>query len=73
MGSKKVNTLLTHTFGELKGSQEGLSEDAISGYHFMLGMPYYEDMIEVAQGEDLNKRSKPMQQKILSCNLVPKP
>lgn len=54
--AKKLNTVLTNIFGELKGSKEALSDDAIADYHFMFGMPYYEDMIEVAEGEDLNER-----------------
>ena len=51
--AKRINSKLTKTFGELKGSEDTLEDDDISGYHFMMGMPYYEDMIEVAQGDDL--------------------
>ncbi len=51
--AKRINSKLTKTFGELKGSEDTLEDDDIAGYHFMMGMPYYEDMIEVAQGDDL--------------------
>ncbi|MEN4053736.1 MULTISPECIES: hypothetical protein [Sulfurimonas] len=51
--AKKVNAKLANAFGTLKGSQDGLDDDDIAGYHFMMGMPYYEDMIEVAKGDNL--------------------
>lgn len=37
-------------FSGLKGSVDKLEEDDIAGYHFMMGMPYYEDVDEL--GED---------------------
>ena len=39
------------TFSGLKGSVDKLDEDDISGYHFMMGMPYYEDADELAEGK----------------------
>lgn len=48
-----VRLSLASAFGELKGSSEALDDDDIAGYHFMFGMPYYEDMIEIAEGENL--------------------
>ena len=51
--AKKLNTTLAKAFGKLEGSKEVLEDDDIAGYHFMMGMPYYEDMIEVAKGKDL--------------------
>ncbi len=51
--AKRINSKLTKTFGALQGSEDTLEDDDIAGYHFMMGMPYYEDMIEVAQGDDL--------------------
>ena len=41
---------LNATFGPFKGSVDMLEEDDISGYHFMMGMPYYEDTDELGQG-----------------------
>jgi hypothetical protein len=53
---KKVNEKLQDAFGTLKGSKDGLDADEIAEYHFMMGMPYYEDMIEVAEGENLKQK-----------------
>ena len=50
----KVSSKLHTAFGELIGGTSKLEDDDISGYHFMMGMPYYEDMIEVASGEGLS-------------------
>jgi len=46
------------TFSGLKGSKDMLDADDISGYHFMMGMPYYEDPDELAEGKtaDLLKK-----------------
>ena len=54
--AKRVNKKLSMAFGTLKDSEDGLDDDDIADYHFMIAMPYYEDMIEVAQGTDLEKR-----------------
>ena len=56
---KELQTLAS-TFGELKASVDKLDFDDLSGYHFMMGMPYYEDMIEVAEGShaDLVAKAK---------------
>jgi hypothetical protein len=54
--AKKVNNKLSTAFGTLKGSKDGLEDDDIAGYHFMMGMPYYEDMIEVAKGDNLAQK-----------------
>ncbi len=51
--AKQLNAKLANAFGKLTGSKEALDDDDIAGYHFMMGMPYYEDMIEVAKGKDL--------------------
>ena len=51
--SAKVASKLTTALGELKGGELKLEDDDIEGYHFMMGMPYYEDMIEIAEGKDL--------------------
>ncbi len=49
----KVASKLSAAFGTLKGGVSTLEDDDIAGFHFMMGMPYYEDMIEVAEGKDL--------------------
>jgi len=54
--AQKVNTKLANAFGTLQASKDGLDADDIEEYHFMMGMPYYEDMIEVAEGEGLEAK-----------------
>jgi len=54
--AKALNKKLTKAFGALKGSKDALEKDDIAGYHFMMGMPYYEDMIEVAKGKNLGEK-----------------
>ena len=52
----RVHKKLSLAFGELKGSEDALEDDDLADYHFMMGMPYYEDMIEIAEGENLNEK-----------------
>lgn len=49
---------LKSILGELKPSKDQLEQDDLAGYHFMMAMPYYEDMLEVAQAdnEKLNEK-----------------
>jgi len=54
--AQKINKKLSSAFGELKGSKDSLDQDDIAQYHFMMGMPYYEDMIKVAKGENLAQK-----------------
>ena len=51
--SKSITATLAAKFGALSPSACKLDADDISGYHFMMSMPYYEDMIEIASGEGL--------------------
>jgi len=51
--AKKINSALSSAFGTLSSSKDALDDDDIDGYHFMMGMPYYEDMIELAKGKNL--------------------
>lgn len=41
---------LNGAFTDLKGSVDKLDEEDIEGFHFMMGMPYYEDPDELAEG-----------------------
>jgi len=52
----KVASKLASALGTLTGGTSTLEDDDISGYHFMMGMPYYEDMIEVAEGKGLAQK-----------------
>jgi hypothetical protein len=47
---------LTKALGSLNGSKETLDSSDLSGYHFMMGMPYFEDTVTVAMGADLSKK-----------------
>jgi len=42
---------INKAFPDLKASIDILDEDDISGYHFMMGMPYYEDSDELGEGK----------------------
>ena len=39
-----------------KQSPYNIDEDDLSSYHFMISMPYYEDMISVANGKNLSQK-----------------
>ena len=54
----KELAVLNATFGPLKGSVDRLDEDDIAGYHFMMGMPYYEDSDELGEGTTAELLSK---------------
>ena len=51
--AEKINGKLQKLFGTFTGSKDMLEDDDIGGYHFMMSMPYYEDMVEVAEGKNL--------------------
>jgi hypothetical protein len=40
---------INQAFPSLKGSLDNLESDDIAGFHFMMGMPYYEDSDELAE------------------------
>lgn len=49
--AKKILSSLESVFGSLKSSLDSLDSDDIAGYHFMMGMPYYEDSIVIGEGD----------------------
>ncbi|MEA2048690.1 MAG: hypothetical protein U9O64_09625 [Campylobacterota bacterium] len=51
--AKKVLNKLITQFPNLKNSKDVLKFQLLPKYQFMNGMPYYENMIEVASGDDL--------------------
>jgi len=55
---KAVASKLQQALGKLTPTKEVLSQSELSGYHFMMAMPYYEDMIELksATGVKANKK-----------------
>lgn len=44
--------------GKLTATKDVLNEDDLSGYHFMMAMPYYEDMIELKASTKVNSKNK---------------
>jgi hypothetical protein len=42
-----ITASISKALGKLTATKDVLKADDLSGYHFMIGMPYYEDMIEV--------------------------
>jgi len=53
-----VNAALAAAFGKMTGSADALEDDDIADYHFMMAMPYYEDMIEIGEGDNLVEKIK---------------
>ena len=51
---------LNEVFKDLKGSTDTLNERDIEGFHFMMGMPYYEDSDELAEAsnDELLKKAR---------------
>ena len=56
--SKKLLVQLIETFSNLKNSKDVLKFQLLPKYQFMNGMPHYEEMVEVASGDDLLERIK---------------
>ena len=51
--AKSISAKLESSFGYLEVSKDALDDENLAGFHFMFGMPYYEDMIVVGNGENL--------------------
>jgi hypothetical protein len=56
--AKKILVKLIEHFPGLKNSKDVLKFQLLPKYQFMNGMPHYEDMIEVASGDDLLEKIK---------------
>ena len=56
--AKSVLSKIIDTFPRLTNSKDALKFQLLSTYQFMKGMPHYEDMLEVASGDDLLERIK---------------
>jgi hypothetical protein len=48
--SKEALESINSLFSEMKASKEKLKSSLLPEYHFMFGMPYYKDMLEVGSG-----------------------
>jgi len=56
--ASSVKASLKKALGKLKGSKDGLKGSKIAGFHFMMGMPYYEDMIELGKKSNVKSSKK---------------
>ncbi len=56
--AKKILDKLITQFPNLSNSKDLLKFQLLAKYQFMNGMPYYENMIEIASGDDLLERIK---------------
>lgn len=46
-----ITALLGKALGKSKDTKEIIADDNLEHYHFMFGMPYYEDLVKVASGD----------------------
>lgn len=67
--AKKILDKLITQFPNLSNSKDVLKFQLLPKYQFMNGMPYYEDMIEVASGDDLLERIKNNKKVVFSQTL----
>jgi uncharacterized protein (DUF302 family) len=56
--ANKILFKLTEEFPKLQNSKDALKFQILPSYQFMKGMPHYQDMIEIASGDDLLERIK---------------
>ena len=56
--AKSILAQIIKQFPKLKNSKDLLKFQLLSKYQFMNGMPHYEEMVEVASGDDLLERIK---------------
>jgi len=56
--ANKLLVKLIENFPALKNSKDALKFQLLPNYQFMNGMPHYQDMIDVASGDDLLERIK---------------
>lgn len=49
-GDTVIVSSLAKALGKLSPTADTLSSGELSGYHFMIGMPYYQDMLELKDG-----------------------
>jgi hypothetical protein len=56
--AEKINKKLAAAFGKMTSSADTLDDEDIGEYHFMMGMPYYDDMVEIGEGPDLLAKLK---------------
>ncbi len=53
-----IEKSLTAVFGELKGSADQWEYEGLATYHFMMGMPYYDESATLAEGDNAELLAK---------------
>ncbi|MHC3995809.1 hypothetical protein ACXWTF_13365 [Thiomicrolovo sp. ZZH C-3] len=56
--AEKLTKALNDALGTMSASEDSFAFDKLEGYHFMIGMPYYEDTYELAEGDSAALLSK---------------
>jgi hypothetical protein len=67
--ANKILVNIIDNFPRLKNSKDVLKFQLLPSYQFMNGMPHYEDMLEVASGDDLLERIKDNKKVVFSQKL----
>lgn len=49
--AEQLTKSLANALGTMSVSEDSFAFDELEGYHFMIGMPYYEDVYELAEGD----------------------
>lgn len=57
-GARQILAKLLTQFSSVKNSKDTLKYQLLSNYQFMNGLPFYENMIEVGQGDNLLEKVK---------------
>lgn len=53
-----VSRALAKALGKLQPTKDALSSGKLAKYHFMIGMPYYDEMIELKSGKKLSVNNR---------------
>ena len=53
-----IEKSLSNAFGELKGSADKWEYEGLATYHFMMGMPYYDESATLAEGDNAELLAK---------------
>ena len=59
-----AKTALGKALGKLTATKDVLNEGDLAGYHFMIGMPYYKEMIELKAGGKVKGKKKVFELKL---------
>ncbi len=68
---KELQTL-TKAFAGLKASEDRLKFNDLETYHYMMGMPYYQDMLKLGSGSDLLAKAKQSQTALFELKISDK-